>query len=81
MKGTLDWRYINQQIHFKVVVGLYVISFVFATILLLYQFDILLLKQKKLPVLDITHFILRISAFTRVLRLKRNPAMSNLFQK
>jgi hypothetical protein len=42
------------------------IVFVFTTILLLYQFDILLLKQKKLPVLDITHFILRISAFIRV---------------
>ena len=77
MKGTLDLRYINQLAHVEVVVGLNFIPFVFLTILLLYQFDILLLKQKKLPVLDMTHFILRISAFTRLLRLKRNHAIYN----
>ena len=37
----------------------------------------LLLKQKKLPVLDIANFFLCTSAFTWVVKLKKNPAMSN----
>ena len=49
----------------------------FATILLLYKFDILPLKQNKQPVLEITHFFLRTAAFTWVVRLKKNPVMSN----
>ena len=42
----------------------------FSTTLLLYKLDTLLLKQKKLPVLDIT-------AFTWVLMRKKKPVISN----
>ena len=51
--------------------------YAFAAILLLYTFNILLLKQKKLPALDITHFFLHTSTFTWVRMLKNNSAMSN----
>jgi hypothetical protein len=51
------YKSINQ---FKVVVGLNVIPFVFSTTILLYKLDTLLLKQKKLPVLDITGFFFKI---------------------
>jgi hypothetical protein len=56
-KCTIDWWYINQLINFKVVVGLNVIPFVFSTTLLLYQLDTLLLKQKKLLVLEAASFL------------------------
>jgi hypothetical protein len=38
----------------------YAIPYIFATTLLLYKLDTLLLKQKNLPVLDITGFFFRI---------------------
>jgi hypothetical protein len=49
----------------------------FVNEVLLYKLDTLLLKQQKLPVLDIAHFFLCTSVFTWVVRLKKNPAMSN----
>jgi hypothetical protein len=47
--------------------------FIFSTTLLFHKLDTLLLKQKNLPVVDITGFFLRTSAFTCVLMRKRNP--------
>ena len=41
-------------------VKIYAILFIFSTTLLLYKLDTLLLKQKNLPVLDITGFFFRI---------------------
>ena len=41
-------------------VKIYAIPFIFSTTLLLYKLDTLLLKQKNLPVLDITGFFFRI---------------------
>jgi hypothetical protein len=41
-------------------VKIYAIPYIFATTLLLYKLDTLLLKQKHLPVLDITSFFFRI---------------------
>jgi hypothetical protein len=66
----------------------YAIPYIFSTTLLLYKLDTLLLKQKNLPVLDITAFffrirtqvttlVLRTSAFTRVLMRKKKPVISN----
>ena len=49
----------------------------FATILLLYKLDVLLLKENKQPVMEITHFFWCTAAFTCVVRLKKNPVMSN----
>ena len=60
----------------------------FSTTLLLYKLDTLLLKQKKLSVLDLTGFffrirtqvkalVLRTSAFTWVLMRKKKPVISN----
>ena len=42
-------------------VKIYAITYIFATTLLLYKLDTLLLKQKNLPVLDITGFFFRMS--------------------
>ena len=42
MKGALAWRYINESTHLKVEVGI-----CFATIVLLYKLDRLLLKQEE----------------------------------
>ena len=42
-------------------VKIYAIPYIFATTLLLYKLDTLLLKQKNLPVLDITGFFFRMS--------------------
>jgi hypothetical protein len=39
---------------------IYAIPYIFSTTLLLYKLDTLLLKQKNLPVLDITGFFFRI---------------------
>ena len=61
---------------------------IFSTTLLLYKLDTLLLKQKNLPVLDITGFffhirtqvtalVLHTSAFTWVLMRKKKPVISN----
>ena len=58
-------------------VKIYAIPFIFSTTLLLYKLDTLLLKQTNLPVLDITGFYLRISAFTWVLMRKKKPVISN----
>jgi hypothetical protein len=66
----------------------YAIPFIFSKTLLLYKLDTLLLKQKNLPVLDITGFffrirtqvtalVLRTSAFTWVRMRKRKPVISN----
>jgi hypothetical protein len=41
-KCTIDWWYISQWIHFKVIVGLNAIPFIFSTTLLLYKLDTLL---------------------------------------
>jgi hypothetical protein len=41
-------------------VKIYAIPYIFSTTLLLYKLDTLLLKQKNLPVLDITGFFFRI---------------------
>ena len=62
-------------------VKIYAIPFIFSTTLLLYKLDTLLLKQKNLPVLDITGFFFRMSTQVKALaRLspeyecgKRNP--------
>ena len=66
--------------------------YIFATTLLLYKLDTLLLKQNKFPVLDITGFFFRMStqvkaevlslhprysAFIRVLMRKKKPVISN----
>ena len=48
----------------------------FATILLVYKLDVLLLKQNKQPLLEITHFFLCTATFTCVVTLKKNPIMS-----
>jgi hypothetical protein len=60
-------------------VKIYAIPYIFSTTLLLYKLDTLLLKQKNLPVLDITGFFFRIrtSAFTWVLMRKKKPVISN----
>jgi hypothetical protein len=69
-------------------VKIYAIPYIFSTTLLLYKLDTLLLKEKNLPVLDITGFfvrictqvtalVLRISAFTWVIMLKKKPVISN----
>jgi hypothetical protein len=65
---------------------IYAIPYIFSTTLLLYKLDTLLLKQKNLPVLDITGFFIRIrtqvtalvlrtSAFTWVLMRKKKPVI------
>jgi hypothetical protein len=41
-------------------VNIYALPYIFSTTLLLYKLDTLLLKQKNLPVLDITGFFFRI---------------------
>ena len=48
-------------------------QFIFSTTLLLYKLDTLLLKQKNLPVLDITSFFFRIRTQVTALVRKRNP--------
>ena len=69
-------------------VKIYAIPYIFATALLLYKLDTLLLKQKKRPVLDITGFffyihtqvttlVLCTSAFTWVLLRKKKPVIFN----
>ena len=63
-------------------VKIYAIPFVFSTTLLLYKLDTLLLKQKNLPVLDITgfffHIRIQVTAFTWVLMRKKKPVISNM---
>ena len=46
-------------------VKIYAIPYIFATTLLLYKLDTLLLKQKNLPVLDITGFFFRMSTHVK----------------
>ena len=69
-------------------VKIYAIPYIFSTTLLLYKLDTLSLKQKNLPVLDITDFFFRIRtqvtalalrtlAFTWVLMRNKKPAISN----
>ena len=69
-------------------VTIYAIPFILSTTLLLYKLYTLLLKQKNLPVLDITGFFFRIrtrvkaevrstKAVTRVLMRKKKPVISN----
>jgi hypothetical protein len=67
-------------------VKIYAIPYIFSTTLLLYKLDTLLLKQKNLPVLDLTDFFsrmstqvkaLRTSAFTWVLMRKKKLVISN----
>jgi hypothetical protein len=53
-------------------VKIYAIPFICSTTLLLYKLDTLLLKQKNLPVLDITGFFFRIR--TQVTALVRRPS-------
>jgi hypothetical protein len=49
-------------------VKIYAIPYIFSTTLLLYKLDTLLLKQKNLPVLDLTDFFSRMSTQVKALR-------------
>jgi hypothetical protein len=51
-------------------VKIYAIPFIFSTTLLLYKLDTLLLKQKNLPVFDITGFFFRIRTQVTALVLR-----------
>ena len=55
-------------------VKIYAIPYIFATTLLVYKLDTLLLKQKKRPVLDITGFFFRISTQVKTERQGRHPS-------
>ena len=57
----------------------YAIPYIFATTLLLYKLDTLLMKQKNLPVLDITGFVFRIR--TRVTALALGLHLSTYAEK
>jgi hypothetical protein len=62
-------------------VKIYAIPYIFSTTLLLYKLDTLLLKQKNLPVLDITGFFFRIrtqvTAWLLSTNAEKEPVISN----